>query len=64
MAHRNINGYRVAESHQKSKLTTAQVWEMRRLHEGGMGYGSLAYLFNCGVSTARDICKYRTRGMG
>ena len=63
--HRNLGGWRVGESHQKSKLTTRQVWDIRQLYETGRHtYRSLAHEFNCGVCTIRDIVKYYTRGMG
>jgi len=61
---RNHLGYRVGESHQRAKLTDAQVREMRSLHgraRAPLGYGALAKRFNCGESTARDICTFRTR---
>jgi hypothetical protein len=53
----------VGEDHQKAALTDEQVRLMRRLNAAGTyGYKRLGNLFNCGVSTARDICTYRTRG--
>lgn len=56
------NGYRIGEGHQRAKLSDAQVDRMRRLYRPGVvGYKSLASLFGCGESTARDICTYRTR---
>jgi hypothetical protein len=52
-------------AHPRAKLTTAQVDEMRDIYEsGGVGYGYLAEIFGCGISTARDIVKYRTRWAG
>ena len=62
--YRNHGGWRVGESHPRSKLTTAQVWEIRKLHSEGVSYAALADLFKCGVSTVRDIVKYETRSMG
>ena len=48
--------------HHKAKLTTAQVIDMRKQHLAYVvGYETLAKRFGCGVSTARDICTYRTR---
>jgi hypothetical protein len=62
---RNHTGHRCGACHQKAKLTTPQVHEMRALYQTGrLGYGSLAEIFNCGESTVRDIVKYRTRWIG
>ncbi len=62
MIARNLDGYRIGQSHQRAKLTDTQVIEMRQLNESGKaGYRKLAQLFGCGQSTARDICTYRTR---
>lgn len=61
MITRNHTGHRMGQSHQHAKLTDEQVREMRRLHDEGVGYGTLAFFFACGASTARDICKYWTR---
>jgi hypothetical protein len=48
--------------HHKAKLTTAEVIDMRKQHLAYVvGYVTLAKRFKCGVSTARDICTYRTR---
>ena len=48
--------------HHKAKLTDNQVREMRKEYIGYVrGYGYLAKKYNCGESTARDICTYRTR---
>lgn len=61
---RNHLGYRVGEDHQKADLTTEEVKAMRAKYQPGKrgcGYASLAHEFGCGVSTARDICTYRTR---
>lgn len=58
---RNHTGHRVGECHQKAKLTDIQVKEMRELHGPGVGYETLAKMYGCGISTARDICTYRTR---
>lgn len=59
------NGFRVGASHQKAKLTSEQVAEMRAIYEtGGKGYGFLAEIFKCGTSTVRDIVQYRTRFAG
>ena len=62
MISRSITGHRCGESHQRAKLTDAQVKEMRRLNESGeAGYRKLSAMFDCGQSTARDVCTYRTR---
>lgn len=59
---RNHLGYRVGECHQKSKLTDAQVREIRQLYRaGGTSYARLANQFGCGESTVRDIVTNRTR---
>lgn len=52
-------------SHPKARLTTAQVIEMREIYDsGGVGYGYLAEIYKCGISTARDIVQRRTRWDG
>lgn len=62
MVTRSPSGHRCGQSHPRAKLTFEQVREMRELHERrGKGYGTLAAIFACGESTARDICTYRTR---
>jgi len=50
--------------HHRAKLTDAKVLQMRAEHcpyARGKGYESLARKYQCGESTARDICTYRTR---
>lgn len=48
--------------HHRAKLSDDYVRKMRAMHKAHvMGYTRLARLFDCGVSTARDICTYRTR---
>ena len=53
------------ERHYRAKLSDDEVMKMRAMHDsrhkGGRGYASLALLFGVGISTARDICTYRTR---
>ena len=62
MIARNLEGYRIGQSHQRAKLTDAQVSEMRRIHESGeAGYRKLSAMFGCGQSTVRDIVQYVTR---
>lgn len=48
--------------HHRAKLTNDQVKAMRNEHLAYVrGYETLAKKYNCGISTARDICTYRTR---
>jgi hypothetical protein len=62
---RNHTNHRCGACHQKAKLTSAQVAEMRAEHaQGGCSYQYLAQKFKCGISTARDIVLYRTRWNG
>jgi len=50
------------KAHHRAKLTDDQVREMRQKHLAYVvGYETLAKQFKCGISTARDICTYRTR---
>ena len=59
---RSPSGHRCGESHQRAKLTTDQVREMRAMREStGASYAALAAKFGCGESTARDIVNYWTR---
>ena len=51
------------EDHPKARLSDEDVRQMRKDHLAYVvGYETLAKRWNCGVSTARDICTYRTRG--
>lgn len=61
MIARNHLGYMVGQCHQRARLSDAEVRRMRKLREAGNSYGTLAVIFDCGVSTARDICTGRTR---
>ena len=62
---RSPSGHRCGESHQRAKLTTDQVKEMRVIREAtGASYAVLADKFGCGESTARDIVNYYTRIAG
>ena len=55
-------GHPSGESHYKARLTDKDVREMRELHRRAKkGYETLALIFGCGASTARDICTGRTR---
>jgi len=48
--------------HHRAKLTAVQVRAMRGEHlPYANGYEALARKYGCGISTARDICTYRTR---
>ncbi len=59
---RSFTGHRIGESHPRAQLSREDVKLMRQLHEDhDIGYGTIAKKFECGVSTARDICTYRTR---
>lgn len=61
MIARNHTGHRIGEKHQRAKLSDAKVRDMRAAHARGVGYKRLAKINQCSVSTARDICTYRTR---
>jgi len=48
--------------HHRAKLPVEVVKAMRAEYLAYVrGYGWLAKKYDCGVSTARDICTYRTR---
>lgn len=48
--------------HHRAKLSAEQVRAMRKEHLAYVrGYDYLAKKYGCGLSTARDICTYRTR---
>ena len=48
--------------HHKAKLSNETVKAMRKEHLAYVrGYETLAKKYQCGISTARDICTYRTR---
>jgi len=50
------------KQHHRAKLPADQVRAMRAAYvPGKVGYETLAARFGCGISTARDICTYRTR---
>lgn len=62
MITRGHTNHRCGKSHHNAKLTDQQVRAMRAMHvPGKVGYETLAREFGCAVSTARDICTYRTR---
>ena len=48
--------------HHKAKISNELVKAMRKEHLAYVrGYETLAKKYQCGISTARDICTYRTR---
>jgi len=48
--------------HHRAKLSADQVRQMRAKYLAYVvGYETLAREFGCGISTARDICRYATR---
>lgn len=50
------------KKHHKAKLDYSIIKQMRKDHMAYVvGYETLAKKYNCGISTARDICTYRTR---
>ena len=62
MITRSPSGHRCGQSHPRARLSFEQVCRMRDLNQNrGAGYRTLAVFFHCGISTARDICTYRTR---
>jgi len=60
-------GHPCGESHYRARLTDAQVTAIRGQYQEwqdmGMrkGYDCLAMIYGVGMSTIRDIVKYRTR---
>jgi DNA-binding transcriptional regulator YiaG len=51
--------------HHKARLSTAQVDEMRELHEQArMSYKKLAARFNVAKETVAAVCAYRRRCRG
>ena len=67
MKTRNHTGHPCGAGHHRAKLTSAQVAEMRAVYAGWKqdgdprGYGTLAKLYSCSQSTARDVITLRTR---
>jgi len=48
--------------HHRSKLSDDTVRQMRKDYKPYVfGYEKLAAKYCCGISSARDICQYRTR---
>lgn len=59
---RNHTGHRVGASHPRANLSTEKVEAMRADYQAGRGgYIALSRVYDCGVSTVRDIVQYRTR---
>lgn len=57
----NAAGIRVGEDHQNSKVTDAEVEIIRRLHEDGMSYETLAEKFEVSKWAVGRICRYERR---
>ena len=54
--------FKLTKKHHRAKLSDDQVREIRKMHLAYVrGYETLAKKYNCGISTVRDICTYRTR---
>lgn len=54
-------GYRVGESHHRSKLSDHEVELIRLLREGGMQIKMIAKKFECSPSNISAIVNYRSR---
>jgi len=55
-------GWPTGERHHRARLSNHDVELMRQLHEDhGLTVYQIAQKFEVPYSTARDICKYRTR---
>lgn len=52
----NEKNRRVGESHPQAKLTDADVDRMLALREQGVGWGTLAKIFDVSKSHARRVC--------
>jgi hypothetical protein len=57
----NERGERVGQDHYRARNTDREVEMARALHEGGMGYGSIAKLMECSKAAVRDWIKGRRR---
>lgn len=58
----NDQGYPVGQYHHRTKLTDAEVDEIRSLHEDfNFKMIDIAKRFNASYTTIRDICYYRRR---
>lgn len=58
----NGAGLRIGEDHPNAKLTDYEVELMRRLHEQGMSYKTLAKKFGVSKGAVAKICRYERRG--
>lgn len=59
---RSLSGHRCGESHQRARLSDAQVRDIRARYVAYVvSYGRLAREFGCAESTIRDIVTFRTR---
>lgn len=54
-------GRRIGQYHHRAKLSDDQVEEIRVMHEGGMGYRSIARQLKLSRDTVRSICTMRRR---
>jgi DNA invertase Pin-like site-specific DNA recombinase len=57
----NERGLRVGQDHQRAKLSDAAVEMIRRLHEDGMGYDTIAVKFEVSKQVVAKICRYEIR---
>jgi len=57
----NERGLRIGEDHQNAKLTDAEVELIRRLHEDGVSYETLAEKFEVSKWAIGRICRYERR---
>lgn len=57
----NAQNRRIGEDHRSAKLTDGEVEQIRRLHEGGMGYSRIAVKFEISKSSVALICRYERR---
>lgn len=58
----NDRGYRIGQDHHGSKLTDAEVEQIRDLHEfAGWPYRSIAREYGTSKSCIAEICRYEKR---
>lgn len=58
----NELGYRIGESHHRSRVSDVVVEEVRGLHEAGVTYGELARACGVATSTVAKWCQFQRRG--